>query len=144
MNKNLPKSVTILILEQMALAAKFYFGQVLKVFPKVNKKNVLQWFLPIICNEHTLRRSTTLFSRNHPKLCFWLRKWCQQTPSTEPLLHQTDKNSHRRCYIKWLFFKISQYSQEKTCVGVSLKKIASLQACNFIRKRLRHRCFPVA
>ena len=32
-----------------------------------------------------------------------------------------------------MFFKISQISQENTCVGV--------QACNFIKKRLQHRCF---
>ena len=34
----------------------------------------------------------------------------------------------RRFSIKKLFFKLSQYSQENTCVGVSLVKIAGLQA----------------
>ena len=37
-------------------------------------------------------------------------------------------------------FKISQYSQEYTC---SFNKVADRQACNFIKKRLRHRCFLV-
>ena len=39
--------------------------------------------------------------------------------------------------------KISQISQESTFVEVSLNKDAGLRACNFIKKRLQHRCFPV-
>ena len=35
---------------------------------------------------------------------------------------------------KKMLSRISQYSQENTCVGVS---------CNFIKKRLKHRCFPI-
>ena len=31
----------------------------------------------------------------------------------------TEKSSYRRCSIKKLFLKISQYSQENTCFGVS-------------------------
>ena len=46
-------------------------------------------------------------------------------------------------FIKRLFLKISQYSQENTCVSVSFYKVAGLQACNFIKKRLQHWCFPV-
>ena len=65
-----------------------------------------------------------------------LRRECRQTPSTEQLLHQTDKNSH------WL--KISQYSQENSCVESFLNDVACLQACNFIRTRLQHRRFAVA
>ena len=41
---------------------------------------------------------------------------------------------------KKLFIKISQYSQENNCVGVSFNKV--VQVCNFIKKRLQHRCFP--
>ena len=45
---------------------------------------------------------------------------------------------------KKLFLKISQYSQEKTYIGVSLfNKVAGFQACTFIKKRLYHRCFLV-
>ena len=46
-------------------------------------------------------------------------------------------SSHRRCSVKNLFFKISQYSQENACVGLS-SLIKS-----FMKKRLQHRCFPV-
>ena len=47
-----------------------------------------------------------------------------------------------------MFFKISvlkiiAISQQNTCVEVFFNKIAGLQACNFIKKRLQHRCFPV-
>ena len=40
---------------------------------------------------------------------------------TEQLLYQTDKSSHRRRYIKKLFVKILQYSQENACAEVSFK-----------------------
>ena len=38
----------------------------------------------------------------------------------------------RRCFSKWVFLKLSQYSQENTCVGVFLN----------IKKTFQHRCFP--
>ena len=41
----------------------------------------------------------------------------------------------RRHSFKKVFLKIFQNSQENTCARVPL--------CNFIKKRLRHRCFPV-
>ena len=48
-----------------------------------------------------------------------------------------------------MFFKIFQYSQENTCVGVS--KIADLQACNckifkntYFEKHLRMAAFEIA
>ena len=77
----------------------FYFGQVF-VFWKLINKNVLEWFLPVICKEHTLTRSTSLFSRNHPILCFWLRREGRQMPNIKELLHITDKSSHQMCSIK--------------------------------------------
>ena len=45
----------------MALTATFYF-------------NVLEWFLPIMCKEHTPSRSTNRLGRNRLTLCFWLRR----------------------------------------------------------------------
>ena len=62
--------------------AIFYFGQVL-VFCELINKNVLGWFLLIMCKEHTLRRSTNLLrSRNHPTLCLWLRREGPQMSNT--------------------------------------------------------------
>ena len=69
------------------------------LFWKLMNKNVFEWFLVKICKEHTLTRSTTIFSRNHPTLCFWLKRESRQMSNTEQLLHQTD-NSHQRCSIK--------------------------------------------
>ena len=40
-----------------------------------------------------------------------------------------------RCFSKQLFLKTEQYSQENTCVGISLfGKVAGLQSCNFVKK----------
>ena len=43
-------------------------------------KNMLEWFLVIICKEYTLTRSANLFSRNHPTLRFWLRRKISRCP----------------------------------------------------------------
>ena len=37
-------------------------------------KNVLGWFLLMMCKDHTLTKSTNFISRNHSKLCFRLRR----------------------------------------------------------------------
>ena len=70
------------ISEQIALAAIFCFGQAF-VFCNLISKNVLEWFLLIMCKEHTLSRSTNLLSRNHSILSFWLRREGQQMPKTD-------------------------------------------------------------
>ena len=47
------------------------------------------------------------------------------------------RSNHRRCSIK-------EAAQRKTLVLESLfDKVAALHACNFIKKRLQHRCFAV-
>ena len=69
---------------------------------------------------------------------FWLRR----SPITFTLIKLTNiklkKNSHRRCSIKKLFSKISQYSQEAPLLESHFYK------CNFFKKRVQQRCFPVA
>ena len=47
----------------------------------------------------------------------------------------------RRCSVKKMFLKFSQYSQEYTSLGVS-NKVAGPKV-NFIKKRLQYKCFPV-
>ena len=42
---------------------------------------------------------------------------------------------------KQVFLKISPDLQENICAGVSVVQVQA--ACNFIKKRLWHRCFPV-
>ena len=66
-----------------------------------------------------------------------LRENC---PNTEFFLV---RSSHRRCSIKKVFLEFSLYSQENTCVESCFNKVAGLKACDFIKKRLQHRCFSV-
>ena len=59
--------------EKIVFLNKFYIifhFILLCVFCRFISKNLLKWFLLIICKEHTLRRSRTLLSRNHPTLSF--------------------------------------------------------------------------
>ena len=60
MGKKLSKPLKMLILVQIVLAAMFYFGQAF-VFCMLISKNLLEWFLLIICKERSLTRSTNLF-----------------------------------------------------------------------------------
>ena len=72
-------------------------------------------------------------------------------PSNQSLPHerkifQTDnyRSHHRRCSVKQVLLKISQISQENTYFGVPFyNKVAVPRACNFIEKRLQHKCFPM-
>ena len=94
MDKNLSKSVRILASEQIALATMFYFEQVF-VFCMF----FLEWFLPIICKEH-LPRSHIAFFLVNEIIMFWLLIKDRQISTTEQLLYQTDKSSHRRSSVK--------------------------------------------
>ena len=62
-----------------------------------------------------------------------------------PFIYCISRSSHRRCSVKKVFLKISQISQESTCVRVSFWQSCrpSDPSGNFIKKRLKHRCFPV-
>ena len=134
MDKNLSKAIKILTSEEIALAAMFYFEQVF-LFCMLINKNVLEWILLMVCKEHTLLGSTNLFSRNHPKLCFWLIIAGWQMPNTEQLLYQTDKSSHQRCCIKKAVPKtFAIFTGKNLCWSLSLRSI---------KKRLQHRCFTV-
>ena len=55
----------------------------------------------------------------------------------------TDRSSLRRCSVKKVFLKILQNSQENNCARVSLLIKLKTKACNFIKKRIWHRCFLV-
>ena len=77
---------------------------------------------------------------------FWSlhKKWSSLLRiSLVTFLMSLGKSSHSQMFFKIGVLKISQYSQKKTtCVGV-LNKVAGLQACSFIKKRLQHKCFFV-
>ena len=67
-DSNLSKPVRISISE-------FLFLALLLFFCRSSNKNMLEWFLPIICKEYTPTRSTNLLSRNHPTM-FLIKKRC--------------------------------------------------------------------
>ena len=72
------------------------------------------------------------FNRNHPTLCFWLRREGRQMPNTKQLLYQTDKKSHRRYSIKSAVLRdFAIFTKKYLCWSL------------FIIKRLQHRCFTV-
>ena len=57
---------------------------------------------------------------------------------------QMQKNPHRMCSVKIYVLKNFANSTGKKPILESLfNKVAGLQACIFIKKRLQHRCFPV-
>ena len=73
---------------------------------------------------------------------FWRQCLCR-APDTECFWQ---KQAQRLFFKKKVFFKISQNSQEKTCVGVSfLIRLLpwSLRLVTLLKRRVRHRCFPV-
>ena len=58
--------------------------------------------------------------------------------------YKTSHISHRRCSKKKAVLKNLAIFAEKTPLFESLfDKVVDLQACDFIKKRLQHRCFPV-
>ena len=42
-----------------------------------------------------------------------------------------------------MFLKISQYSPENTCVAALFNKVTGLKTCNFIKKKIQPKVFPV-
>ena len=55
-------------------------------------------------------------------------------------LNRLFRSIHRRCSVKNVFLKVSQISQEYTCVGVSFNKVEGQQ---LFLKSLQHNYFPV-
>ena len=67
----------------------------------------------------------------------------EKTPMLESLFKYSLEEDLQRCSSKQLFLKSLQISQGGTCVGVFFIKVAGPQNCNFIKKRLQCRFFPV-
>ena len=134
MDKNLPK-----LCQNPDIPCIFdNFGQVF-VFCRLFNKNLLKWFLLMICKEHILNRSTKRFGRNHPTLCFWLRRGWKML-NTKQLLYQADKNSHRSCSTKIVLKNSAIFTRKYLCWSLS-RKVAAIQA--FIKMRFQHKCFAV-
>ena len=92
----------------------------------------------------------------------------KNSPPSEHFVFKNLRSNSWRCSVKKVFLKISQISQEKTYVrsvflikfqalklfhqqgifslpnlGFFISYIRDLEACNFIKKRLQHSCFPM-
>ena len=53
------------------------------------------------------------------------------------------RSSYHRCSIKKLFIKDLQYLRKTPVLESLFHKFTGLKTCNFIKKRLQHRCSPV-
>ena len=120
--------------------------------------------------EHFLNKTKIWFSHTHlnfllpiKKLCSWAiivekfddslfqRKYYPNDIGT--LLSQSPLKTKKciwvieaavqRCSVKKVFLKISQYSQDKTCPGVSFLSKLQAWGLQLYWKRLSHRCFPM-
>ena len=62
-----------------------------------------------------------------------------------PRAHLRDcRSSHRRCSLKKAVLKdFAIFTGKHLCWSLFFKKVTTLQPCNFIKKRLQHRRFPV-
>ena len=56
-------------------------------------------------------------------------------------IYNVGRSNHRGCSIKKLFLKISQNSQENTCVGVSFLTMLHALVCNFTEKEMLPQLF---
>ena len=84
---------------------------VVVVFCKLINGNVFEWFLPIMCKEHTLNRFTNLLSKNHPTLFFCLRREFDWTAYGEPgtcnHLIRNNCPEFRNEHLESYFFKLT-------------------------------------
>ena len=53
------------------------------------------------------------------------------------------RSSHWRCFVKKGVLKSPASFTGKHLRWTLFNKVTDLQACNFVKKRLEHRCFPV-
>ena len=98
-----------------------------------------------------MRDFPVFFHESFPFSCYFFtsdltlstqcQKWCSQ------IQNRTGKTWYKSNRLQMFFkigvLKISQNSQQNTCVRVSFKKVAGLRPCNIIKKRIQHRCFLV-
>ena len=85
--------------------------------------------------------TTYLFFNSRP-LDWFCVLLCQWKDVLTPLFRCSWSFSHWRCSVKKLFLKISSNAHRNTCVGVFFHKSVG-QLATLLKKRLRHRCFPV-
>ena len=73
----------------------------------------------------------------------WYRNSAVSVPSQNEKMHLSYRSSSPEVFCKKVFLKISQYSQDKTCPGVSFLSKLQAWGLQLYWKRLSHRCFPM-
>ena len=56
---------------------------------------------------------------------------------------ERNRSSHLRCSMKKLFLKFCNIYRKTPVLESLFDEVAGLKTCNFIKKRLQHRCFSV-
>ena len=120
------------VLEQIALAPMFYFGQVF-VFCMLINKDVLEWFLLIMCREHTLDRYSKLLSRKRTTFCFLLRR--NKVDRFPVLIKFMIRSNCRESYNKFLLLLLSYSFNLLTEVSVQNSSGQSLLKAYFRKKQ---------
>ena len=88
-----------------------------------------------------MQRFVEVFDQNRKT---WRHKIKEQAPQLTSLYcGRIVTSNHRRCSLKKLFLKISQYPPETSVLTSLFKKVAGLKTCIFIKKKSQGRCFPV-
>ena len=101
---------------------------------------VLAWSLCFLTHSWTMMENNQTYFKNLAMLSLHWPLFI--------ILHESDKSFllhsftfSRRCFVKKIFLKISEYSQG-TCVWVlRFNKISGHQTCVFIKKSIQHKCF---
>ena len=73
----------------------------------------------------------------HAQFCFF----CSLLTTFQLFTYKTDRSSSRRCSVKKGVF--CKFHKKTLVLDPLFDKVAAFQACNFIKKRLQHMCFPV-
>ena len=75
-------------------------------------------------------------------MCFWLRRGCRKLRNTEQFLHQTNKNSDRRCSIKKPALKdFAIFTGKDLCWSLFLIKLPAFRSASLLEKdSIQRRC----
>ena len=118
-----------------------------------------EWLLTILCLKYPLIFLWNNYKKKYvKKWIFWiefLKKTCivHFHRTTDQNLQETDerpshnlintmlRDSHQRCPMKKSF--LENFAILTPMLKSLFNKVTVLRACDFIKKRLQHRCFPV-
>ena len=100
------------------------------------------------CNLDWFEQIFIFVSSKVPSAKLWCKECSHKTVSknVEAAVRKCSSEAvAQRCSVKKMFLKVLQNSQKNTHARISslIKLQARNSTCNFIKKRLWHRCFPV-